>query len=48
VPVLSLGIAKDWHPRQEHRLLQFYSKFLSLIGLIFISAMIGALTGSLK
>jgi hypothetical protein len=48
VPVLSLGIAKDWHPRQECRALQFYSKFLSLIGLIFISAMIGALTGSLK
>ena len=48
VPVLSLGIAKDWHPSQEHRLLQFYSKFLSLIGLIFISAMIGALTGTLK
>ncbi len=48
VPVLSLGIAKDWHPRQERRLLQFYSKFLSLIGLIFISAMIGALTGTLK
>ncbi|HZD51005.1 MAG TPA: hypothetical protein VE178_19850 [Silvibacterium sp.] len=48
VPILSLGIAKDWHPRQEHRLLQFYSKFLSLIGLIFISAMLGALTGTLK
>jgi len=48
VPVLSLGVARDWHPRQEHRLLQFYSKFLSLIGLIFISAMLGALTGTLK
>jgi hypothetical protein len=48
VPILSLGVAKNWRPKQEYRLLYFYSKFLSLIGLIFISAMVGALTGTLK
>ena len=48
VPILSLGVAKNWRPKQECRLLYFYSKFLSLIGLIFISAMVGALTGTLK
>jgi hypothetical protein len=48
VPILSLGVAKNWRPKEEYRLLYFYSKFLSLIGLIFISAMVGALTGTLK
>lgn len=48
VPILSLGVAKHWNPKQEFRLLHFYSKFLSLVGLIFISAMAGALTGTLK
>lgn len=48
VPILTLGVAKNWRPKEEYRLLYFYSKFLSLIGLIFISAMVGALTGTLK
>jgi hypothetical protein len=48
VPILKLGVAQNWRPQQEHRLLSFYSKFLSLIGLIFVSAMVGALTGTLK
>lgn len=48
VPILSLGVAKNWSPKPEFRLLHFYSRFLSLIGLIFISAMAGALTGTLK
>lgn len=48
VPILSLGVAKNWGPKEGFRLLHFYSKFLSLIGLIFISAMAGALTGTLK
>lgn len=48
VPILSLGEAKNWNPKQGFRLLRFYSRFLSLIGLIFVSAMAGALTGTLK
>ena len=48
VPILSLGVANGWRPKPEHRLLLFYSKFLSLTGLVFLSAMVGALTGSLK
>ena len=48
VPILSLGMATSWSPKREHGLLLFYSKFLSLIGLVFISAMVGALTGTLK
>ncbi len=48
VPILSLGLAKNWVPKEEFRLQHFYSKFLSLIGLILISAMAGALTGTLK
>jgi hypothetical protein len=48
IPILSLGVAKNWRPKEEYRMLYFYSKFLSLIGLIFLSAMVGALTGTLK
>ena len=48
VPVLSLGIANRWRPKNEQRFLVFYSKALSLIGLVFLSAALGALTGSLK
>jgi len=48
VPILNLGVSKDWRPKEGYRFLHFYSKFLSLIGLIFISAMLGALTGTLK
>jgi len=48
VPVLSLGVASGWRPKGEYRFLLFYSKFLSLAGLLFLTAMVGALTGSLK
>ena len=48
VPVLSLGIADRWRPKNDRRFLLFYSKALSLMGLVFISAALGALTGSLK
>jgi len=48
VPFLSLGVANGWRPKPECRFLLFYSKFLSLTGLVFLSAMAGALTGSLK
>jgi hypothetical protein len=48
VPVLSLGLAKRWHPKNDQRLLVFYSKLLPLLGLVFLSAALGALTGSLK
>lgn len=48
VPVLSLGIANRWRPKSEHEFLVFYAKLLSLVGLVFISAALGALTGSLK
>jgi hypothetical protein len=48
VPILKLGFAEDWRPKHECRFLLFYSKFLSLAGLVFLSAMAGALTGSLK
>jgi hypothetical protein len=48
LPILSLGVGKNWRPKEEHAILRFYSKFLSLIGLIFVSAMVGALTGTLK
>lgn len=48
VPILSLGVAKNWVPKEEFRVQRFYSKFLSLIGLVLISAMAGALTGALK
>jgi hypothetical protein len=48
VPVLSLGVANRWHPKRDRRFLMFYSKLLSLAGLVFLSASLGALTGSLK
>jgi hypothetical protein len=48
VPVLSLGVANRWHPRRDRRFLMFYAKLLSLAGLVFLSASLGALTGSLK
>jgi hypothetical protein len=48
VPVLSLGVASRWHPKNDRRFLVFCSKFLSLVGLVFLSAALGALTGSLK
>lgn len=48
VPVLSLGVANRWHPKNDRRFLVFYSKLLSLVGLVFLSAALGALTGSLK
>lgn len=48
VPVLSLGVANGWRPKPECRFLLFYAKFLSLTGLVFLSAMVGALTGTLK
>jgi hypothetical protein len=48
VPILSLGIAKAWRPKQTYEFLEFYSKLLGLIGLVFLSAVLGALTGSLK
>lgn len=48
VPVLSLGVASRWHPKRDQRFLLFYSKLLSLVGLVFLSAALGALTGTLK
>ena len=48
VPVLSLGVANRWRPKHDRRFLLFYSKLLSLAGLVFLSAALGALTGSLK
>lgn len=48
VPVLSLGVASRWHPKPDRGFLVFYAKLLSLVGLIFLSAALGALTGSLK
>ncbi len=48
VPVLSLGVANGWHPRRDRRFLMLFSKLLSLAGLVFLSASLGALTGSLK
>lgn len=48
VPVLSLGVANRWHPKRDRKFLMFYSKLLSLVGLVFLSAALGALTGSLK
>ncbi len=48
VPVLSLGVGDKWRPKEEHRLLRFYARLLSLVGLIFASAVVGALTGTLK
>jgi hypothetical protein len=48
VPILTLGVADGWRPKPEYRFLLFYAKFLSLTGLVFLSAMVGALTGSLK
>lgn len=48
VPVLNLGVADKWRPKEEFRLLRFYARLLSLIGLIFASAVVGALTGTLK
>ena len=48
VPILSLGVAKNWVPKEDSRLQYFYSRFLSLIGLILLSAMAGALTGTLR
>jgi hypothetical protein len=48
VPVLSLGVANRWHPKSDRGFLVFYSKLLSLVGLVFLSAALGALTGSLK
>jgi hypothetical protein len=48
LPFLNLGVAKNWNPNEEFRLQYFYSKFLSLIGLVLLSAMAGALTGTLK
>ncbi len=48
VPVLSLGVASRWRPKPDRRLRVFYAKLLSLAGLVFLSAALGALTGSLK
>ena len=48
VPVLSLGVANRWHPKGDRGFLVFYAKLLSLVGLVFLSAALGALTGSLK
>ena len=48
IPVLSLGVSSRWHPKRDKGFLVFYSKLLSLVGLVFLSAALGALTGTLK
>lgn len=48
VPVLTLGVASRWSPKSDQRLRLFYAKLLKLAGAVFLAAVLGALTGSLK
>jgi hypothetical protein len=48
LPVLSLGVTAHWRPKGDQRFLLFYSKLLTLMGLVFLSAALATLTNSLK
>lgn len=48
VPILNLETSKSWRPKASESFLLFYSNLSAALGLIFISALVGALTGALK
>jgi hypothetical protein len=45
VPVIDVGIASEWHPKPEHKVVANYARFHKLAGWILVPVILAALTG---
>jgi len=48
VPVIALGIASEWHPKPEHKVVANYARLHRLAGWILVPVILAALTGLAK
>jgi hypothetical protein len=48
VPIIDVGIASEWHPKPEHKLIANYARLHKLAGWILVPVILAALTGFAK
>jgi hypothetical protein len=48
VPVIDVGIASEWHPKPEHKVVVTYARLHKLAGWILVPVILAALTGFAK
>jgi hypothetical protein len=48
VPVIDVGIASEWHPKPEHKVVANYARLHKLAGWILVPVILAALTGFAK